>query len=142
MKFENLIKTRTKIEQDIKDQEEAIRLKKSELSELIRKNDKQVTNQRLIQLDKDSKNLLEENNKLDIQIEELHKNKQKKDSDTHQIKLSILNLHNKINDSLEKPIDTKFDIPNENLELRLCEKLDGISERIDDLIDIVNNLDN
>jgi len=141
-KFENLINTRTKIEKDIKEQEATIKTKQTELNELIRKNDKQVTNQRLIQLDKESKNYLEENNKLEIQIEELLKNKQKKDSDTHQIKLSILNLYNKIQESQGKPIDTKFDSPNENLELRLCEKLDHIGERIDDLIDIVKELDN
>jgi len=51
-------------------------------------------------------------------------------------------LYNKIQESQGKPIDTKFDSPNENLELRLCEKLDHIGERIDDLIDIVKELDN
>ena len=99
----------------------------------MRKNDKQLQNQRILQLEEETKNLVRENKMLEKDIEEILKKNQKKESDTHQIKLSIINLFNKVNNSNECNIDLD--------DNELCEKLNDINEKIIDLIKIHKQLE-
>lgn len=132
-KFENLIERMTEIQNDIIDQENQIVKLKKEQADLMRKNDKQLQNQKILQLEEETKNYIRENKILEKEIEEILKKNQKKESDTHQIKLSIINLYNKVNNSNECNIDLD--------DNELCEKLNDINEKIIDLIKIHKQLE-
>jgi hypothetical protein len=127
-KFENLIERMQGIKLDIEAQEKEIQDIKRQKNELIHKNNKQEQNKRLVDLEEETKNLIRENKELELEIEEIVNKNQKNDSDTHQIKLSINNLYNKVkeNSAYDKNID----------ENNLCDKLTVIEDRIGDLIKI------
>ena len=81
------------------------------------------------------------NKQLEQEIDAILKEKQKKDSDTHQIKLSIFNLYDKVmkdDGKIEK--NDNFDMDAD--ETQLCMKLDKINEKIMDLIKIHKALEN
>ena len=61
-----------------------------------RKNDKLSQNTRLQELENEKKEYTDKNEQLEQEIVAILKEKQKKDSDTHQIKLSIFNLYTKL----------------------------------------------
>jgi hypothetical protein len=127
-KFENLIERMNEIQIDINNQEAEIQKIKKEQAELLRKNDKQAQNQKLINLESETKRYLQENKELEKEIEEILKKNQKKDTETHQIKLSINNLYNKVKKT------NNFDL---NIDdAGLCQKLVEINEKIIDLIKI------
>jgi hypothetical protein len=127
-KFENLIERMQGIKLDIENQEKEIHEIKRQKNELIHKNNKQEQNKRLVDLEEETKKLIRENKELELEIEEIVNKNQKNDSDTHQIKLSINNLYNKVkeNSAYDKNID----------ENNLCDKLTVIEDRIGDLIKI------
>jgi hypothetical protein len=127
-KFENLIERMQGIKLDIENQEKEIQEIKKQKNELIHKNNKQEQNKRLVDLEEETKALIRENKELELEIEEIVNKNQKNDSDTHQIKLSINNLYNKVkeNSTYDKNID----------ENNLCDKLSVIEDRIGDLIKI------
>jgi hypothetical protein len=133
-KFENLIERMHEIQNDITEQENKIQKIKKEKAELMRKNDKQAQNQRLLFLEEETKRYFNENKLLEKDIEEVLKKNQKKDSDTHQIKLSINNLYNKV----KKTNDFDMNVD----DVRLCDKLSEINERIIDLVKIHKKLEN
>jgi len=133
IKFENLIERMNEIEKDINDKEKEIKNIKKDQQEMIKINDKQFQNTRLLELEKEIKFYTDENKNLEIEIDEIMKKNQKKDLDTHQIKLTINNLYNKVHSTNEFDVNADDD--------SLCEKLYEINEKIIDLIKIYNELE-
>ena len=135
--FENLIERMNEIKEDIAKQEAFIKKKKKEQSELMKKNDKQAQNQKLLQLEEEAKILAKENKDIEKEIEDIMNKNQKKESDNHQIMLSIINLYGKVTKKQDMQVDT------ENIkEHQLCKMLDTINEKMNDLIQIYNALEN
>ncbi len=137
-KFENLISRMQEIQNEIDEQESQINGIKKEQNELIRKNDKQSQNKKLVDLESEIKRYIEMNKKLEKEIEDIQRKNQKKDSDTHQIKLSITNLY--IKSKYKETNDKKKNILKNGIENltdgELCNNLTDINERIVDLIKI------
>jgi len=127
-KFENLMRTMTQINENIQTQKELIKETQEKQKNLKNKNDKFLQNQRLLQLEEEIKKYLNENKVLERDIDELMREKQKKESDNHQIILSILNLHDKVLESQKKNNVMKIELDEE----KLCGKLDEIHSRIND----------
>ena len=139
-KFEQLMNHELEIQKNIEDSEKEKEEIKKQIQEMRRKNDKQSQNTRLQQLENEIKEYSDKNKQLEQEIDSILKKKQKKDSDTHQIKLSIFNLYDKVMKE-----DGKVD-KNENFDLdadetQLCMKLDKINEKIMDLISIHKELE-
>ena len=139
-KFEQLMNHELEIQKNIEDSEKEKEEIKKQIQEMRRKNDKQSQNTRLQQLENEIKEYSDKNKQLEQEIDSILKEKQKKDSDTHQIKLSIFNLYDKVMKE-----DGKVD-KNENFDLdadetQLCMKLDKINEKIMDLISIHKELE-
>jgi hypothetical protein len=149
-KFKELIESMETIQRDIAEQEAQIKQIKRQQVELTQKNDKQTQNKRLIELESEIKDYIERNKKLELEIEEIQKKNQKKDSDTYQIKLSINNLYmkckyketddNKKNKKEEGNKDKK-DFDMNVTDTVLCSKLTEINERIIDLVKIYKELE-
>jgi len=136
-KFENLMKTMQQIKANIEQQDKQIQETQEKQKNLKNKNDKYFQNQRLLQLEEDIKKYSNENKDLEKDIENLVQDKMKKDSDIHQIKQSIINIHDKVMLSLGKKIDGKW----EDDDSKLCNKLDDINSRIIDLIKILEKME-
>jgi len=136
-KFENLMRTMTQINENIQTQKELIKETQEKQKNLKNKNDKFLQNQRLLQLEEDIKKYMNENKVLERDIDELVREKQKKESDNHQIILSILNLHDKVMESQKKRNVVKIELDEE----KLCLKLDEIHSRINDLIKILDKME-
>jgi len=137
-KFENLMRTMTQINENIATQKELIKDTQEKQKNLKNKNDKFLQNQKLLQLEEEIKKYLNENKVLERDIDELVREKQKKESDNHQIILSILNLHDKVMESQKKG---KSIAKIESDEEKLCQKLDDINSRINDLIKILEKME-
>ena len=136
-KFENLMKTMNQITENIEQQKILIKETQEKQKNLKSKNDKFLQNQKLLQLEEEIKKYLNENKVLEREIDELVREKQKKESDNHQIILSILNLHDKVMESQKKKNVVKIEIDEE----KLCQKLDEINSRINDLIKILERME-
>lgn len=137
-KFENLIERMNEIKEDIEKQESEIEMKKKEKNELKKRNDRQNQNQKVLLLEEEAKSLAKENELIEKEIEEIMRKNQKKESDNHRIMLSIINLYNKVTKKgKEHNIDT------ENMkEQKLCEMLNEIGDKLNDLIAIYKELEN
>ena len=98
-KFEQLMNHEIEIQKNIEDSEKEKEEIRRQIQEMRRKNDKQSQNTRLQELENEIKEYTDKNKQLEQEIDSILKEKQKKDSDTHQIKLSIFNLliHIKLN---------------------------------------------
>lgn len=138
-KFENLIERMNEIKDDIDKQEKEIKEKKAEQSRLMKTDEKQNQNQRVLKLEEEAKELAYENENLEKEIEEIMKKNQKKESDNHQIMLSIINLYKKV----EKKKDKEIQFDTENMkESQLCDMLSEINDKLNDLIAIYKDLEN
>ena len=122
---------------DIQKQETDIAKIKKEQTEISRKNDKQAQNQRLTSLEEETKFYFKENKRIEKEIDEMLKKNQKKESDTHTIKLAINNLFSKVDSKSKKGKEFDMEIDNNGL----CLKLDAINEKIVDLIKIHKELE-
>ena len=134
-KFEQLMNHEIEIQKNIADSEKEKEEIRKQIQEMRRKNDKQSQNTRLQELENEIKEYTDKNKQLEQEIDSILKEKQKKDSDTHQIKLSIFNLYDKVmkdDGKIEK--NDNFDMDAD--ETQLCMKLDKINEKIMDLIKI------
>jgi len=131
------MRTMTQINENIQTQKDLIKETQEKQKSLKNKNDKFLQNQRLLQLEEEIKKYLNENKVLERDIDELVREKQKKESDNHQIILSILNLHNKVMESQKKGGAVKIELDEE----KLCQKLDEIHSRINDLIKILDKME-
>ena len=134
-KFEQLMNHEIEIQKNIEDSEKEKEEIRRQIQEMRRKNDKQSQNTRLQELENEIKEYTDKNKQLEQEIVAILKEKQKKDSDTHQIKLSIFNLYDKVmkdDGKIEK--NDNFDMDAD--ETQLCMKLDKINEKIMDLIKI------
>lgn len=143
-KFECLMKNEADIQMNIEQSKKEQESLRNKIKEMKVKNDKQSQNEKLKNLEKEIKRLTDENKVLENQIDTHLKEKQKKDSDTHQIKLSILNLYEKAIKAEGKQTvihEQKFADEKEEEE-DLCQKLDKINEIIQDLIKIHQGLEN
>jgi len=136
-KFENLIERMNEIKEDIEKQELEIKEMKEEQGRLLKTDEKQLENQKILKLEEEAKELTRENEVLEKEIEEIMRKNQKKESDNHQIMLSIINLYRKVN---KKDKLVSFDTENINEE-RLCEMLNVINDKLSDLIAIYKDLD-
>jgi len=140
-KFEQLMNHEIEIQKNIEDSEKEKEEIRKQIQEMRRKNDKQSQNTRLQELENEIKEYTDKNKQLEQEIDSILKEKQKKDSDTHQIKLSIFNLYDKVmkdDGKIEK--NDNFDMDAD--ETQLCMKLDKINEKIMDLIKIHKALEN
>ena len=140
-KFEQLMNHEIEIQKNIEDSEKEKEEIRRQIQEMRRKNDKQSQNTRLQELENEIKEYTDKNKQLEQEIDSILKEKQKKDSDTHQIKLSIFNLYDKVmkdDGKIEK--NDNFDMDAD--ETQLCMKLDKINEKIMDLIKIHKALEN
>ena len=140
-KFEQLMNHEIEIQKNIEDSEKEKEEIRRQIQEMRRKNDKQSQNTRLQELENEIKEYTDKNKQLEQEIDAILKEKQKKDSDTHQIKLSIFNLYDKVmkdDGKIEK--NDNFDMDAD--ETQLCMKLDKINEKIMDLIKIHKALEN
>lgn len=133
--FENLIYNMNNIKQDIEKQELEIKEKKAEQNYLLKTDEKQSQNQKVAKLEEEAKLLAKENESLEKDIEEIMKKNQNKESENHQIMLSIINLHLKVKKN-KKIVD--YDTENMK-ESTLCEYLSEISDNLNDLIAICND---
>ena len=123
------------IQKNIEDSEKEKEEIRKQIQEMRRKNDKQSQNTRLQELENEIKEYTDKNKQLEQEIDSILKEKQKKDSDTHQIKLSIFNLYDKVmKDDGKVEKNDNFDMDAD--ETQLCMKLDKINEKIMDLIKI------
>ena len=95
-KFEQLMNHEIEIQKNIADSEKEKEEIRKQIQEMRRKNDKQSQNTRLQELENEIKEYTDKNKQLEQEIDSILKEKQKKDSDTHQIKLSIFNLYDKV----------------------------------------------
>ena len=139
-KFEQLMNHEIEIQKNIEESEKEKEQIKKEIQEMRRKNDKQSQNTKLQQLENEIKEYTDKNKQLEQEIDSILKEKQKKDSDTHQIKLSIFNLYDKVMKEDGKPDKgDNFDMDAD--ETHLCMKLDKINEKIMDLISIHKELE-
>ena len=139
-KFEQLMNHEIEIQKNIEESEKEKEQIKKEIKEMRRKNDKQSQNTKLQQLENEIKEYTDKNKQLEQEIDAILKEKQKKDSDTHQIKLSIFNLYDKVMKEDGKPDKgDNFDMDAD--ETHLCMKLDKINEKIMDLISIHKELE-
>ena len=139
-KFEQLMNHELEIQKNIEDSEKEKEEIKKQIQEMRRKNDKQSQNTRLQQLEKEIKEYTDKNKQLEQEIDSILKEKQKKDSDTHQIKLSIFNLYDKVmKEDGKVNKNDNFDLDAD--ETHLCMKLDKINEKIMDLISIHKELE-
>ena len=139
-KFEQLMNHEIEIQKNIEESEKEKEQIKKEIQEMRRKNDKQSQNTKLQQLENEIKEYTDKNKQLEQEIDSILKEKQKKDSDTHQIKLSIFNLYDKVMKEDGKPDKgDNFDMDAD--ETHLCMKLDKINEKIMDLISIHKKLE-
>ena len=139
-KFEQLMNHEIEIQKNIEESEKEKEQIKKEIQEMRRKNDKQSQNTKLQQLENEIKEYTDKNKQLEQEIDAILKEKQKKDSDTHQIKLSIFNLYDKVMKEDGKPDKgDNFDMDAD--ETHLCMKLDKINEKIMDLISIHKELE-
>ena len=139
-KFEQLMNHEIEIQKNIEESEKEKEQIKKEIQEMRRKNDKQSQNTKLQQLENEIKEYTDKNKQLEQEIDAILKEKQKKDSDTHQIKLSIFNLYDKVMKEDRKPDKgDNFDMDAD--ETHLCMKLDKINEKIMDLISIHKELE-
>ena len=139
-KFEQLMNHEIEIQKNIEESEKEKELIKREIQEMRRKNDKQSQNTRLQQLENEIKEYTDKNKQLELEIDAILKEKQKKDSDTHQIKLSIFNLYDKVmKEDGKADKGDNFDMDAD--ETHLCMKLDKINEKIMDLISIHKELE-
>ena len=139
-KFEQLMNHEIEIQKNIEESEKEKEQIKKEIQEMRRKNDKQSQNTKLQQLENEIKEYTDNNKQLEQEIDSILKEKQKKDSDTHQIKLSIFNLYDKVMKEDGKPDKgDNFDMDAD--ETHLCMKLDKINEKIMDLISIHKELE-
>lgn len=137
-KFENLIERMNEIKDDIEKQEVEIKEKKAEQARLMKTDEKQNQNQKVLKLEEEAKELARENELLEKEIEEIMKKNQKKESDNHQIMLSIINLYKKV----EKKKDKEIQFDTENMkESQLCEMLSEINDKLNDLIAIYKDLE-
>ena len=140
-KFEQLMNHEIEIQKNIEDSEKEKEEIRRQIQEMRRKNDKQSQNTRLQELENEIKEYTDKNKQLEQEIDAILKEKQKKDSDTHQIKLSIFNLYDKgMKDDGKVEKKDNFDIDAD--ETQLCMKLDKINEKIMDLIKIHKALEN
>ena len=134
-KFEQLMNHEIEIQKNIEDSEKEKEEIRRQIQEMRRKNDKQSQNTRLQELENEIKEYTDKNKQLEQEIDSILKEKQKKDSDTHQIKLSIFNLYDKVmKDDGKVEKNDNFDMDAD--ETQLCMKLDKINEKIMDLIKI------
>ena len=134
-KFEQLMNHEIEIQKNIEDSEKEKEEIRKQIQEMRRKNDKQSQNTRLQELENEIKEYTDKNKQLEQEIDSILKEKQKKDSDTHQIKLSIFNLYDKVmKDDGKVEKNDNFDMDAD--ETQLCMKLDKINEKIMDLIKI------
>ena len=139
-KFEQLMNHEIEIQKNIEDSEKEKEEIKRQIQEMRRKNDKQSQNTRLQQLEKEIKEYTDKNKQLEQEIDSILKEKQKKASDTHQIKLSIFNLYDKVmKEDGKVNKNDNFDLDAD--ETHLCMKLDKINEKIMDLISIHKELE-
>ena len=139
-KVEQLMNHEIEIQKNIEESEKEKEQIKKEIQEMRRKNDKQSQNTKLQQLENEIKEYTDKNKQLEQEIDSILKEKQKKDSDTHQIKLSIFNLYDKVMKEDGKPDKgDNFDMDAD--ETHLCMKLDKINEKIMDLISIHKELE-
>ena len=139
-KFEQLMNHEIEIQKNIEDSEKEKERIKEQIQEMRRKNDKQTQNTELQKLENEIKEYTDKNKQLEQEIDAILKEKQKKDSDTHQIKLSIFNLYDKVMKEDGKGEKAEnFDMDAD--ETQLCMKLDKINEKIMDLISIHNELE-
>ena len=139
-KFEQLMNHEIEIQKNIEDSEKEKEEIRKQIQEMRRKNDKQSQNTRLQQLEKEIKEYTDKNKQLEQEIDSILKEKQKKDSDTHQIKLSIFNLYDKVmKEDGKVNKNDNFDLDAD--ETHLCMKLDKINEKIMDLISIHKELE-
>ena len=125
-KFEQLMNHEIEIQKNIEDSEKEKEEIRRQIQEMRRKNDKQSQNTRLQELENEIKEYTDKNKQLEQEIDAILKEKQKKDSDTHQIKLSIFNLYDKVmkdDGKIEK--NDNFDMDAD--ETQLCMKLDKIN---------------
>ena len=140
-KFEQLMNHEIEIQKNIEDSEKEKEEIRRQIQEMRRKNDKQSQNTRLQELENEIKEYTDKNKQLEQEIDSILKEKQKKDSDTHQIKLSIFNLYDKVmKDDGKVEKNDNFDMDAD--ETQLCMKLDKINEKIMDLIKIHKALEN
>ena len=140
-KFEQLMNHEIEIQKNIEDSEKEKEEIRRQIQEMRRKNDKQSQNTRLQELENEIKEYTDKNKQLEQEIDAILKEKQKKDSDTHQIKLSIFNLYDKVmKDDGKVEKNDNFDMDAD--ETHLCMKLDKINEKIMDLIKIHKALEN
>ena len=140
-KFEQLMNHEIEIQKNIEDSEKEKEEIRRQIQEMRRKNDKQSQNTRLQELENEIKEYTDKNKQLEQEIDAILKEKQKKDSDTQQIKFSIFNLYDKVmkdDGKIEK--NDNFDMDAD--ETQLCMKLDKINEKIMDLIKIHKALEN
>ena len=138
-KFEQLMNHEIEIQKNIEDSEKEKEEIRKQIQEMRRKNDNQNT--RLQELENEIKEYTDKNKQLEQEIDSILKEKQKKDSDTHQIKLSIFNLYDKVmKDDGKVEKNDNFDMDAD--ETQLCMKLDKINEKIMDLIKIHKALEN
>ena len=140
-KFEQLMNHEIEIQKNIEDSEKEKEEIRRQIQEMRRKNDKQSQNTRLQELENEIKEYTDKNKQLEQEIDSILKEKQTKDSDTHQIKLSIFNLYDKVmrdDGKIEK--NDNFDMDAD--ETQSCMKLDKINEKIMDLIKIHKALEN
>ena len=139
-KFEQLMNHEIEIQKNIEESEKEKEQIKKEIQEMRRKNDKQSQNTKLQQLENEIKEYTDKNKQLEQEIDAILKEKQKKDSDTHQIKLSIFNLYDKVmKEDGKADKGDNFDMDAD--ETHLCMKLDKINEKIMDLISIHKELE-
>ena len=139
-KFEQLMNHEIEIQKNIEQSEHEKEEIRKQIQEMRRKNDKQSQNTKLQELENEIKLYTDKNKQLEEEIDAILKEKQKKDSDTHQIKLSIFNLYDKVmkeDGKAEK--NNNFDMDAD--ETQLCMKLDKINEKIMDLISIHKELE-
>ena len=130
-KFEQLMNHEMEIQKNIEDSEKEKEEIRKQIQEMRRKNDKQSQNTRLQELENEIKEYTDKNKQLEQDIDSILKEKQKKDSDTHQIKLSIFNLYDKVmKDDCKIEKNDNFDMDAD--ETQLCMKLDKINEKIMD----------
>ena len=140
-KFEQLMNHEIEIQKNIEDSEKEKEEIRRQIQEMRRKNAKQSQNTRLQELENEIKEYTDKNKQLEQEIDAILKEKQKKDSDTHQIKLSIFNLYDKVmKDDGKVEKNDNFDMDAD--ETQLCMKLDKINEKIMDLIKIHKALEN
>lgn len=143
-KFEQLMKNENDIKESIENSKKEQEEIKKQIKDMKHKNDKQSQSDELRKLEDDIKRYTEENKDLEAEIDNFLKEKQKKDSDTHQIKLSIFNLYEKAMKAEGKQgkIDKGDNYNMDDDENSLCMKLDKINETIQDLIKIHEELEN